>query len=480
MSGMFRNLGSAYWSNIGDEVSQLQEVSAIAPLNQTTHAIVRFQTSDVGPSSEHNLLRDTPNVVMDDDGNVTNFNSITFTEIASNPGGDQTIWVNSGDDNLYFGSSAISGAGNVSGPGSAGDNNICTFNGVSGHLIKDSGIFAVADNTNKGIILANGSVSVTNRINSVLIGDNILPATVTSVDNVIIAPNCGLHFASPNGNVVLGTNIMYQSSANPTTSVNNNVLIGDHIASTVADLSSITNNVVIGSHAGESLITGADANVILGVQSGQNATDNTNVIYLLNAGVASEDDTIRIGTSQTDCYVAGIYNNNTVTGIPQVVLTDSANHLSSGINLDSFLQMGSVYFENFTPFTLALTMNTPTIVNPSVTYKGQALFDSSSAGVIRYLGADLRNVYISYSVTGAINGALSSGNIQFYLAINGVQLAGTQTFVSFESNLDYRIVSSASFAILSTNSLISLMANNFSTSDDLDITSFCITALVIA
>jgi hypothetical protein len=75
--------------------------------------------------------------------------------------------------------------------------------------------------------------------------------------------------------------------------------------------------------------TTGDRNMAFGVRAGFNLTTGDDNIDIGNEGVATESNTIRIGTAgtQTATYIAGI-NGVTVSGEPVVV--DSSGHLGTG------------------------------------------------------------------------------------------------------------------------------------------------------
>jgi len=54
-------------------------------------------------------------------------------------------------------------------------------------------------------------------------------------------------------------------------------------------------------------LTSGSSNIAIGVGAGQVITTGTGNVYIdANAGVAAESNTIRIGTSQTRCFITGI------------------------------------------------------------------------------------------------------------------------------------------------------------------------------
>src|SRR5207245_11664763 len=70
-------------------------------------------------------------------------------------------------------------------------------------------------------------------------------------------------------------------------------------------------------------------NIALGVNAGQNLTTGDNNIDIGNDGAADEANTIRIGTqgTQTNAYIAGIYQTTVPRGLSVVV--DSTGHFGT-------------------------------------------------------------------------------------------------------------------------------------------------------
>jgi hypothetical protein len=66
-------------------------------------------------------------------------------------------------------------------------------------------------------------------------------------------------------------------------------------------------------------------NIAIGFNAGTNLTSGNNNIYLGNPGVASEFQTIRIGTAQTSTFIAGIASNN--SGNAVVVIDTTTRQL---------------------------------------------------------------------------------------------------------------------------------------------------------
>jgi hypothetical protein len=87
-------------------------------------------------------------------------------------------------------------------------------------------------------------------------------------------------------------------------------------------------NTAIGASALRSNSTG-DSNIALGYKAGINATTGDDNILIGNLGVAAESDTIRIGTSQTKAFVAGIHGVTTDVAGAVAVMIDSAGQLGT-------------------------------------------------------------------------------------------------------------------------------------------------------
>jgi hypothetical protein len=85
-------------------------------------------------------------------------------------------------------------------------------------------------------------------------------------------------------------------------------------------------NTAIGDDALSSNTTGTN-NIALGSGAGGNLTTGDNNIEIGNVGVHAESDTLRIGTGQTNTYIAGISGVTVAGGIG--VIVDSSGHLGT-------------------------------------------------------------------------------------------------------------------------------------------------------
>lgn len=106
-----------------------------------------------------------------------------------------------------------------------------------------------------------------------------------------------------------------------------NVFMGSLAGNLGLTVGSATDNVGIGANALNSVTTGAHLTAI-GSAAGTNVTTGSNCILIDNPGIAAENQTIRIGTSQTANYQMGIYQASS-GATKEVVWIDSNFKLSS-------------------------------------------------------------------------------------------------------------------------------------------------------
>lgn len=281
-------------------------------------------------------------------------------------------------------------------------NNINVVGGTNINIVGNPGTStltaSVSGTTNHAVQIGNAGGTLT----SVSVGATGTVLTgVTGADPVWSAPaaaaftltgNSGVATSSAsNINVVTSsTTLNFQGSgANLTLDVPANILIGESGASittgtnncgygtfSLLALVSGSNNSFYGQNSGSALqsgdnnvfigvntgwtINGGSGNLFLGTNSGTtNTTTDSNNINLNNFGVAGESDATRIGSTQTTCYVAGIFGVTVgVTGIPVVV--DSAGQLGTIVSSRKFKEniedMGSESSDIFKLRPVTFTM----------------------------------------------------------------------------------------------------------------------------
>ena len=286
------------------------------------------------------------------------------------------------------------GGGDVVGPASSTDNDIVVFDGITGKLIKDTGISSISP-TFTGTVTAGTGLSVTTGDATIVDGNLNLPntngagtageITMNSVrvmsnygtQNFFLGANSGntTNFGQGNigigdftfgsldlgaHNVAAGTftlaqltngneNVAVGYAALSSNDSDNNVGVG----SLSGQFNTGTNNTLIGYRANSSsssssgtTVLGANAlfnnstgdnNIAIGVNAGNSYTSSeSNNICIANAGVIGESNKLRIGTNgsgsnQVDaCFIAGI-TGVTITG-GATVLCDGSGQLGTVVS----------------------------------------------------------------------------------------------------------------------------------------------------
>jgi len=171
------------------------------------------------------------------------------------------------------------------------------------------------------------AANATGTSNNTAIGSSALAVNTTGTFNVAVgkgalaANTTGVH------NIAVG----YNSLVVNTTGADNTVLGYNAL---VANTTGVQNT-AIGSGVGAAITTGTN-NIIVGYNAGGTLTTGSGNIYInANAGAAAETNTTRIGTSQTACFVAGIFGATVIIGgLP--VDVDSSGHLGTIVSSKRF------------------------------------------------------------------------------------------------------------------------------------------------
>lgn len=200
--------------------------------------------------------------------------------------------------------------------GGGGGSGIQTINGDTGSITGST----VTIYANNSAVQAGSSVKFVN-------SGTISTFEVTdSSSNTLIGLGAGNLTLSGNDNVGVGI-----SSLESLTSGLINTAIG---SDSLADVTTGQGNCAIGNLAGGHITTGS-FNILAGVQAGQNyVSSESSNICVSNSGVASESNTIRLGTNgggagaQNRCFVAGI-NGNTVSNPALVTINTSTGQLGT-------------------------------------------------------------------------------------------------------------------------------------------------------
>ena len=208
--------------------------------------------------------------------------------------------------------------------------------------------FLVTDPTlfNTFIGLDAGSPSTTG-INNVALGYNTLIQNTSGGQNIAI----GINTLNANTTGGYNTAIGFEAMNKNTTGTLNTAIGAGALQTNVSSNNSTAvgfqaltactggNNTAVGYRALAN-VTSGNANIALGYDAGNNITTGINNIIIGNNGSSSDSSVIRIGASQTTCYIAGIYG-VTVSGGTQVYI-DSAGQLGT-------VTSSRRYKENITP-----------------------------------------------------------------------------------------------------------------------------------
>lgn len=144
--------------------------------------------------------------------------------------------------------------------------------------------------------------SLTSGNSNTAVGYQSLNALTTTSSHTALGFYALKSLTAGQGNTALGYVCL-----NAMTSGNTNVAIG---FSSMTSATSGNNNTAVGGNALSNILTGS-SNIAVGYQSGNNYVGSeTGNILLGHAGVAAESNVTRIGTAQTQCYLAGVLNGN--------------------------------------------------------------------------------------------------------------------------------------------------------------------------
>jgi len=224
--------------------------------------------------------------------------SANTTGEANTASGVQALFSNTeGDGNTATGASAL--FSNTTGH----DN---TASGVSALLTNTEGVRNTAiggsalllnttgnDNTASGVeALASNTTGVENTAS----GGSALQLNTTGNDNTASGAGALFHNTTGNDNTATGVHALFSNTTGH-----------DNTASGVsALLSNATGfgNIAVGTNA--LLLSTGNKNIAIGFNAGTDLASGHNNVYIRNAGVAAESQTMRLGDTQTRTFIAGI------------------------------------------------------------------------------------------------------------------------------------------------------------------------------
>jgi len=256
------------------------------------------------------------------------------------------------EQNTATGSGALSSHGTGNANTANGANAL--FNDLSGEANTATGASALANNIAGNSNTACGHRALFNNTGdgqgrgnfNTAVGTGALSGNATGSDNTAVGVNALANNSTSDASTAVGFRALRNSTGsfeaafgddalNSLTTGDGNCAIGESAA---RDLTMGTSNAAIGNSALRNTTTGdhntavgvgalfrmsptaGSDNIALGYFAGQNIDGNNN-IDIGNAGVAGESDTVRIGGTQTQTFIAGI-NGTVVTGASVLVSND--------------------------------------------------------------------------------------------------------------------------------------------------------------
>ena len=146
---------------------------------------------------------------------------------------------------------------------------------------------------------------ITDAHGSTRLGLQALGAGGTGIDNTAVGRNALAANTSAGGNTALGANALGVNTGSNNTAVGHLALSGNTTGSL---------NTAVG-HKALAANPSGSSNIAIGKDAGSNTTTGSNDIYIGNIGT-NESDTTRIGTTQTQVFIAGISGATSADSVP--------------------------------------------------------------------------------------------------------------------------------------------------------------------
>ena len=243
----------------------------------------------------------TGNITKNGNRFIHNFG--TRNTFVGNLAGNFTL---TGTDNTGIGNGALNPNATGTSNTAVGSNSLTSnTTGSSNTAIGRSALFFNTTGRNNTALGSQALASNTTGVNNIAVGSDTLLANITGGSNIAIGSTALASNITGSNNTAIGDSALLNN-----TTGNNNTAIG---ISTLFNLTTGSSNIAIGQNAGATLTTGSG-----------------NIYIDANAASAAEATTTRIGTSQTQCFVAGVAGVG-VSG--DVVVVDSNGQF--GVTLSS-------------------------------------------------------------------------------------------------------------------------------------------------
>jgi len=220
----------------------------------------------------------------------------------------------------------------TTGFGNTAVGNHALYSNTTGNFNTAEGYAALSDNTTGLGNTANGYIA----LSSNTIGEG---NTATGYQTLIVN-------TTGERNTANGIDALFSNTTGSSNTANGGSALGSNTTgegNTATGVSALINNTTgngntaVGVYALQSNATGS-GNIALGTFAGTNLTTGDNNIDIGNEGAAADANTIRIGTveTQTNAYVAGIYQAHVARGVGVVI--DSTGHLGTRGSSERFKQ----------------------------------------------------------------------------------------------------------------------------------------------
>jgi hypothetical protein len=211
--------------------------------------------------------------------------------------GDGTLGRNTeGNDNTATGTTALSA--NTTGMQNTANGGSALFFNTTGSSNTAMGFNSLVHNTTGNFSTAIGFQALFNNIDGFneAVGSNALYSNTHGAGNVAVG----------------GVALSHNTTGNSNTAVGVSALVNNTVGSS---------NTAVGSNALNQNSTGS-RNIAVGPGAGINLKTGNNNIYIGNAGGSSDQDKIKIGTTQTAAYIAGIRDVGVTTGVQVFIGSD--------------------------------------------------------------------------------------------------------------------------------------------------------------
>lgn len=194
-----------------------------------------------------------------------------------------------------------------------------SLTGGSNQIIGNSAGLALTSGNSDVFLGSYAGESTTTGNGDVYIGLASGQTNTTGAFNTFLGAQTGPFSSTGGYNTFTGFNAGFSNTTGA-----NNTYLGSQSA---ASATTANHNTFVGFNSGFYNTTGS-GNLFLGDSAGTFNTTGTNNVYVAHAGVGTENNTTRIGSAQTNAFIAGIYGASVSSGQP--VYVDSTGHLGTG------------------------------------------------------------------------------------------------------------------------------------------------------